>query len=104
MVGMNQGADPRRSAALELEKLVAEFERSDEAAFRRSRILSWIVTSAVTIILIVLLAAGADWRYLGAFWLAILALTWGAYGLSIRRQRQQLERLRALTTSWLVGT
>jgi hypothetical protein len=44
---------------------------------------------------------GGDARYLGVFWLIIVGLTWAAYALSSRRQRQQTGRLRALATQWL---
>jgi hypothetical protein len=88
---------------LEIQKLAEEFERSDEAAFRRTRIVCWVVVAVVTVILLVLLIGGGDWRYLMAFWVAMVGLTWAGYGLSSRRQRQQTGRLRALATRWLTG-
>jgi hypothetical protein len=89
-------ADARREAALEIQKLAEDFERDDEAAFRRTRIACWAVVAAFTIIIRGLLALGGDARYLGIFWLIIVGLTWAGYALSSRRQRQQTGRLRAL--------
>jgi hypothetical protein len=100
---MDPKANARRQAALELQKLVEEFERSDEAAFRRTRIVCWVIAAAVTVVILILVTSGADWRYLGAFWVAVVGLTWVGYGLSSNRQRQQTARLRALTTEWLTG-
>ncbi len=96
-------AEGRREVALEIERLAEEFERSDEAAFRRGRVVCWVVTAAVTAVVLVLLVAGGDWRYLGAFWVVIVGLSWVGYGLSTRRQRQQTARLRALATRWLTS-
>jgi hypothetical protein len=63
----------------------------------------WVVTAAVTAVVLVLLVAGGDWRYLGAFWVVIVGVCWLGYGLSSRRQRQQTARLRALATRWSGG-
>jgi hypothetical protein len=93
-------ADARREAALEIQKLAEDFERDDEAAFRRSRIACWVGVAIVTIMIMGLLMIGGDWRYLGVFWLIIVGLTWAGYALSSRRQRQQTGRLRALATRW----
>jgi hypothetical protein len=100
---MDPRAVARREAALELKKLVEDFERSDEAAFRRTRIVCWGIATVVTLVILVLLISGADWRYLAAFWVAVVGLTWAGYGLSSHRQRQQTGRLRALATQWLTG-
>jgi hypothetical protein len=100
---MDSRADARREVGLEIAQLAEEFERSDEAAFRRTRIAGWVATAAVTVIVLVLLLAGGDGRYLGAFWVALVGLTWAGYALSSRRQRQQTGRLRALATRWLDG-
>jgi hypothetical protein len=94
-------ADARREAALEIQKLAEDFERDDEAAFRRTRIACWVVVAIVTIVILGLLLLGGDGRYLGIFWLIIVGLTWAAYALSSRRQRQQTGRLRTLATRWL---
>jgi threonine/homoserine efflux transporter RhtA len=91
-------ADARREAALEIQKLAEDFERDDEAAFRRTRIACWVAVAIVTIIILGLLALGGDVRYLEVFWLIIVGLTWASYALSSRRQRQQAGRLRALAT------
>ena len=93
--------DARREAALEIQKLAEDFERDDEAAFRRTRIGCWVVVGIVTVIILGLLLMGGDARYLGFFWLVIVGLTWAGYALSSRRQRQQTGRLRALATRWL---
>jgi Flp pilus assembly protein TadB len=93
--------DARREAALEIQKLAEDFERDDEAAFRRTRVACWVVVGIVTIIILGLLLMGGDARYLGFFWLVIIGLTWAGYVLSSRRQRQQTGRLRALATRWL---
>jgi hypothetical protein len=53
--------------ALALQKLAEDFERSNEAAFRRTRIVCSVVAALVTGIILVLLISGADRRYLGAF-------------------------------------
>jgi undecaprenyl pyrophosphate phosphatase UppP len=94
-------ADARRELALEIHKLAEDFERDDEAAFRRTRIACWIVVAIVTIMTLGLLVIGGDARYLGVFWLIIVGLIWAGYALSSRRQRQQTGRLRALATRWL---
>lgn len=93
--------DARREVALEIQKLAEDFERDDEAAFRRTRIACWVVAAVVTIIILGLLVLGGDTRYLGVFWLILVGLTWVGYALSSRRQRQQTGRLRALATRWL---
>jgi hypothetical protein len=100
---MDPRAEARREAALELKKLAEDFERSDEAALRRTRIICWVVAAVVTIAVMLLLISGADWRYLGAFWVIVVCLTWAGYGLSSRRQRDQTERLRDLASRWLSG-
>jgi hypothetical protein len=94
-------ADPRREAALEIQKLAEDFERDDEAAFRRTRIGCWVVAAIVTVIMLGMMALGGDARYLGVFWLIIVGLIWAGYALSSRRQRQQTSRLRALAARWL---
>ena len=94
-------ADARREAALEIQKLAEDFEKEDEAAFRRTRIACWVIAAIVTIIILGMIALGGDARYLGIFWLIILGLIWAGYALSSRRQRQQTGRLRALATRWL---
>jgi Flp pilus assembly protein TadB len=98
---MEPTADPRREAALEIQRLAEDFEREDEAAFRRNRIACWAVTAIVTIVILGLLILGGDARYLGVFWLIIVGLIWAGYALSSRRQRQQIDRLKALATRWL---
>jgi hypothetical protein len=100
---MDPTADARRQAASELQQLAEDFERNDEAALRRTRIVCWGVTGTAAIVILILLIAGADWRYLTAFWLAIVGLTWLGYWLSSRRQRGQTERLKDLATRWLSG-
>lgn len=100
---MDAKADARREVGLEIQKMAEEFEKSDEAAFFRTRIVCWVVVAVVTVILLVLLVGGGDWRYLMAFWLATIGLVWGGYGLSSRRQRQQIGRLRTLAAQWLSG-
>ena len=94
-------ADARRDAALEIQKLAEDFEREDEAAFRRTRIACWVVVAIVTIVILGLLLIGGDALYLGIFWLIIVGLTWAGYALSSRRQRQQTGRLKALAAGWL---
>jgi Flp pilus assembly protein TadB len=93
--------DARREAALEIQKLAEDFEKEDEAAFRRTRIACWVIAGIVTIIILGMIALGGDARYLGIFWLTIVGLTWAGYALSRRRQRQQTGRLRALAARWL---
>jgi hypothetical protein len=93
--------DDRREAALELQKLVEDFERDDAAAFRRTRIACWVITAIVTIIILGMITLGGDARYLGIFWLILVGLIWTGYALSSRRQRQQTSRLRALAARWL---
>ena len=98
---MDALADARREAALEIQKLAEDFEKEDEAAFRRTRIACWVVAAIVTIMILGLLVLGGDARYLGVFWLIIVGLIWAGYALSSRRQRQQTGRLRALAARWL---
>jgi threonine/homoserine efflux transporter RhtA len=98
---MEPTADARREAALEIQKLAEDFERDDEAAFRRTRIACWVVMAVLTLIILGMLALGGDGRYLGVFWLVIAGLIWGGYILSSRRQRQQTDRLRALAARWV---
>jgi Flp pilus assembly protein TadB len=98
---MDALADARREAALEIQKLAEDFEKEDEAAFRRTRIACWVVAAIVTIMILGLLVLGGDARYLGVFWLIIVGLIWAGYALSSRRQRQQTSRLRALAARWL---
>jgi len=98
---MDSITDARRQAGLEIQALAQEFEASDEAAFRRTRIACWVVLGIVTLVVLVLLIAGADWRYLVTSWVAIVALTWFGYAVSSTRQRQQTARLRALAMRWL---
>ena len=98
---MDSVAEARRKAGLEIQTLAEDFERSDEAAFRRTRIACWVVVAVVTLVLLVLLVAGGDWRYLGAFWLFVVGFTWAGYWISSRRQREQTSRLRALAVRWL---
>ena len=93
--------EARRQAGLEIQTLAQEFEAGDEAAFRRTRILCWVVLGIVTLVELVLLIAGGDWRYLVATWIAIVALTWFGYAVSSSRQRQQTARLRDLAVRWL---
>jgi hypothetical protein len=98
---MDPLAGARREVALEIQKLAEDFERSDEAALRRTRIVCWVVAAVVTAIVLILLLAGGDGRYLGLSWAAVVGLTWAGYALSSRRQRQQTGRLRALAARWL---
>ena len=101
---MDPGMEARREVALEIQKLADEFDRSDEAAFRRTRIAGWAVTAVATVVVLLLLVVGADWRYLGAFWIVIVGLTWAGYWISSRRQRQQTGLLRDLANRWMDGT
>ena len=94
----------RREVALEVESLAREFEASDNAAFRRSRLICWIVTAAVTALALILLLFGGDGRYLTVFWLVVVGLVWAGHLLSSHRQRQQTARLRGLATRWLAAT
>jgi len=98
---MDPVAEARRKAGLEIQTLAEDFERSDEAAFRRTRIVCWGIMATAPPILLILLVAGGDWRYLGAFWLFVVVFTWAGYWISTRRQREQTGRLRALATRWL---
>jgi hypothetical protein len=59
------------------------------------------MAAIVTIIILGMIALGGDARYLGVFWLIIVGLIWAGYALSSRRQRQQTDRLRALSSRWL---
>jgi Flp pilus assembly protein TadB len=98
---MDPTADARREAALEIQELAEDFEKEDEAAFRRTRIACWVVAAIVTIIILGMMVLGGDARYLGVFWLIIVGLIWAGYALSSRRRRHQTDRLRALATRWL---
>jgi Flp pilus assembly protein TadB len=100
---MVSAADARREVALEIEKLAHDFERGDEAAFRRGRTACWAVTVLVTLVMLMVLILGGDWRYLGSFWALIVGLTWIGYALSTGRQRRQTNRLKALAAGWLNG-
>jgi hypothetical protein len=100
---MDPLTEARRQAGLEIQLLADEFEQSDEAAFRRTRIACWVLTALVSLVVLVLLIAGGDWRYLGGFWVVVLAVAWGGYALSLRRQRQQTGRLKSLAAQWLTG-
>jgi Flp pilus assembly protein TadB len=97
---MEPTADARREAALEIQKLAEDFEKDDEAAFRRTRIGCWVGVAIITLVTLGVLALGADARYLAVLWLIIVGLIWAAYALSSRRQRQQTSRLRALAARW----
>ena len=96
-------ADARREVALEIQQLAEEFEKDDEAAFRRNRIGCWVGVAIVTIVILGVLTLGGDARYLAVFWLIIVGLIWAGYALSSRRQRQQTGRLKALAARWLGG-
>jgi hypothetical protein len=98
---MELSSDARREAALEIRKLAEDFERGDEAAFRRTRVACWVVVAIVTVNILGLLLIGSDARYLGTFWFVVIGLTWAGCALSTRRQRQQTGRLRALANRWL---
>ena len=98
---MDTMTDARREAGLELQALAREFEASDEAAFRRTRILCWVVLGIAALIEALLLISGGDWRYLLGSWLLVAAVTWGAYALSTGRQRRQTARLRDLALRWV---
>jgi hypothetical protein len=58
---MDPKSDARRQAASELQQLAQDFERSDEAALYRTRIVCWGMTGVAAIIILILLIAGADW-------------------------------------------
>jgi hypothetical protein len=73
--GMEPIADARQEAGLEIQKLAEDFEKEDEAAFRRTRIACWVIASVVTIIILGMIPLGGDARYLGIFWLIIVGLT-----------------------------
>ena len=103
MDALNPAAEARRQAGLEIQALAEDFEQSDEAAFLRMRIIAWVVAGVVTLVLLVLLTAGADWRYLLGFWVVIVGFTGIGYAASVRRQRQQTARLRTLANRWLTG-
>lgn len=100
---MDPRAGTRQQAALELQQLAEDFERSDEAALHRARVVCWGATAVVTVVILILLIAGSDWRYLAAVWVAVAGLTWTGYWLSSRRQRQQTERLKDLARRWFSG-
>jgi hypothetical protein len=55
----------------------------------------------VTVVVLILLVAGGDWRYLGLLWAVVAGLIWAGHAFSSHRQRQQTSRLRALATRWL---
>ena len=96
-------ADARPEVALEIDKLAEDFEKEDEAAFRRNRIACWVGVGIATLVILVVLMLGGDARYLGVFWLIMVGVIWAGYVLSSRRQRQQTSRLRALAARWLSG-
>ena len=98
---MDPVAAARREVALDIQRLAEEFERSDAAAFRRTRLACWVVTGLVTVLALILLVMGGDRRYLGFFWVAIVGLTWAGYAFSSFRQRRQTAQLRALANRWL---
>jgi fatty acid desaturase len=98
---MESAAEARRAVALEVAKLAQDFEKSDEAAFRRIRIACWGIAVAVTVVTLGILTLGGDWRYLSCFWTMIVGLTWLGYVLTTGRQRKQTERLKALAGRWL---
>jgi Flp pilus assembly protein TadB len=100
---MDPRSDGRRQAASELQQLAQDFERSDEAALYRTRIVCCGVTAVAAIIILILLIAGAHWRYVAVVWVAIVGITWAGYWLSSRRQREQTERLKDLANHWLSG-
>src|SRR5689334_15768541 len=100
---MDPVAEGRREVALEIEKLAGEFERSDQGAFRRTRLVCWAVTALVTVLILIVLIMGGDRRYLGFFWAVIVGLTWAGYAFSSYRQRHQTGRLRALANRWLTA-
>src|SRR3954447_10452302 len=79
---MDAVAAARREVALDIQRLAEEFERSDAAAFRRTRLACWVVTGLVTVLALILLVMGGDRRYLGFFWVAIVGLTWAGYAFS----------------------
>lgn len=93
--------DARREVAVEIRKLAEEFEQDDEAAFRQSRVASWIAVAVVTGLVLIMLGLGGDVRFLGVLWVVIVGLIWAAYVRSSRRQRQQTSRLRELASRWL---
>jgi hypothetical protein len=97
---MDQAVAARREVALEIERLAEEFERSDEAAFRRTRLVCWVISGLVTLLVLILLVMGGDHRYLGLFWVAIVGLTWAGYAFSSFRQRRQTGHLRTLANRW----
>jgi threonine/homoserine efflux transporter RhtA len=98
---MDLRSEAHREVALDIRKLAEEFERSDELAFQRSRMVCWVVVAVLTVAVLFLLLVGADWRYLGAFWIVIVGLSWSAYWISARRQRQQTSLLRNLADRWM---
>ena len=100
---MDAIANARREAGLELQALALEFEQSDEAAFRRGRIIAWVVTGVVALAALILLIVGADWRYIVGFAAAVIGLAWLGYWLSTHRQRQQTAKLKDLAARWLGG-
>ena len=101
---MDPVAAARHEVALDVQRLAEEFERSDEAAFRRTRLACWAITALVTVLVLILLVMGGDRRYLGLFWVAIVGLTWAGYAFSSFRQRRQTAQLRALADRWLASS
>lgn len=97
---MDPVTDVRLQAGLEIRELADEFERSDEAAFVRTRALCWALVGVVALVCLALWMAGADGRYLTASWAVISLLIWGGYWWSSSRQRKQTARLRALADRW----
>lgn len=98
---MDPVAAARREVALDIERLADEFEASDETAFRTGRIVIWVVLGIVSLIVILLLFAGSDWRYVLGTWAAAAVVLWGGYWLSASRQRRQTRRLRELAAKWM---
>jgi hypothetical protein len=93
----------RREVALDIENLADSFAVSDERALKASRIGIWVILGIVSLVIVLLLFAGSDWRYVMATWASSATVLWGGYGLSARRQRQQTRRLRELATKWMEG-
>ena len=91
----------RREAGFELQQLALEFEAADQAAFRTNRVLCFLVLGISTAIIIVLLIAGSDWRYMLGIWVVVQILTWGSHLLSSRRQTRQTDQLKQLSAKWM---
>ena len=49
---MDPVAAARREVALDIQRLAEEFERSDEAALYRTRLVCWVVTALVGSVLV----------------------------------------------------